>query len=170
MNQIWKRVLATLLLVIAALGFININKHYGIEYGAYFMLVLVLIPVINSFIRLYIWSKPFVSSRFNIFTAKYRRNLIIDLPSKIAYGKFIEVIENSNMVLETTNDSSFEIFAYTKLSFNTGGVNLYIQFQPTGELSSKMVVLSVSLMVFDDGKNHQVLIDLIDQFENSLTI
>tara|TARA_R110002050_G_scaffold41242_1_gene100053 strand:- start:43190 stop:43702 length:513 start_codon:yes stop_codon:yes gene_type:complete len=170
MKQFWKRVLAALLMGIVALGFIYINKSYGSEYGAFYMLLVVLMPGLNSFFRLYNWSKPFISSRYNIFTSKYRRNLTIDLPSKVAYGKFIEVIENSGMVLETTNDSSFELFAYTKSSLKTTGVNLYIQFLPLSEVCSKMAVLSVSFMIFDDGRSHQTLIDLIDEFENSLTI
>ena len=68
MSQFWKRVVATLLMIMVVLGFIGINKNYGSEYGAYFMMVLLLIPATNSFIRLYAWSKPFISSKFNVFT------------------------------------------------------------------------------------------------------
>jgi hypothetical protein len=169
MSQFWKRVVATLLMLVVVFGFISINKNYGSEYGAYYMLVLLLIPGINSFIRLYAWSKPFVSSRFNIYTAKYKRNLIVNLPLEIAYEKFIEVIENSNLVLEKADDEKLEIFVYKKSSWSSSGENMYISFEETDD-STRMVVLLVSYKLFDEDTSHQALTDLIDQFENSLII
>ena len=169
MSQFWKRVVATLLMLVVVFGFININKNYGSEYGAYYMMVLLSIPVINSFIRLYAWSKPFVSSRFNIYTAKYKRNLIVNLPLEIAYGKFIEVIENSNLVLDESNDDRLEIFVYKKSSWLSNGENMYINFEKA-DASTRMVVLLVSFKLFDEESSHKTLTDLIDQFENSLII
>jgi len=169
MSQFWKRVVATLLTVMVVLGFISINKNYGSEYGAYFMMVLLLIPATNSFIRLYAWSKPFISSKFNVFTTKYRRNLVVDLPQDIAYGKFVEVIENSDLVLDESNDTTFTIFAYKETGWISNGENMYIHFEKAGD-ATRMVFLSVSFKAFEDETNHRNLIDLIDQFENSLTI
>ena len=169
MSQFWKRVLATLLTGMVVIGFISINKNYGSEYGAYFMLVWLLIPATNSFIRLFAWSKPFVSSKYNIFTSQYKRKLIVNLPPEIAYGKFIEVIENSNLVLEESNDDLLEIFVYKKSSWLSNGENMYINFEKADD-STRMVVLLVSFKLFDEESSHKALTDLIDQFENSLII
>ena len=169
MSKFLKRIMIILVALGVGFGFVQINKTYGFEYGVYYMLMLLILSNSNSFIRLYSWSKPIVSSKFNFFTTKYEKKLIVNLPPEIAYGKFIEVIKNSNLILKTSDDKTLEIFTYKKVSWFSRGENMYISFEKSGD-SSRMNVLSVSFKVFNEEANHKTLIDLINEFENSLTI
>lgn len=163
------RVLATLVYVALAFITLHVRKTYGIKAATLILLIVFLIPILNRIIRYFYWSKPFIISNLNLFSTKYHKTLMVDLPKDIAFGKFVEVMNVSNLKVQKINHSDYEIFATTGLKWISFGENIYVKFEESNG-ASRLIFTSVSFKVFDMESNHNNLIDLINEFENSLII
>lgn len=163
------RVFATLAVGVITLIIIQVKETYGLRVGAPVIFLAFIVPIINGVIRYFSWSKSFISSKLNLFTTKYHRSLMVDLPMEDAFGKFVEVISESKFRVQKVSHSDFEIFAITGIKWVSLGENIYIKFENSNNVS-RMVFTSISFKGFDLESNHQNLIDLVNRFENSLTI
>lgn len=168
-KPIYHRLWAMGLLCLAGLIFIQISKHYGTGFAAIFFFTITGLSLFNILIRKYDWSESFLSSKWNFYTLKFQKRLIVDLPIGIAFGKFEEVILSSGFKVVKSDDKKFKINALSKYNLYSGGENLYVQFEEKQNIT-RMIFSSISFRIHDFNKNDENLQTLLSNFEDSLTI
>lgn len=128
------------------------------------------IPIFNLLGRNFIYLKKYYTSSINIFTAKFRYEKTFDISKELMFEKIKEVIHESEFRLKVADDDQYEILATTKLSFLSWGENLYISFEDQGE-ETVMKFCSVTLFqMFSWGRNQKNYKDLLQKFDDSLTV
>ncbi len=133
-------------------------------------IVLISLFLFNLLVRKVTWFKPYFTSKFNLFTTKFRMQKEFDIPKELMFQKLIEVIKNSNFKIVNVNEVNNEIFATSPFSLMSWGENLYIDFQEEKE-NTVMYFCSVTLFqIYSWGKNEQNYNKLVNDIEESLII
>jgi hypothetical protein len=116
------------------------------------------------------WSKPYFTSKYNIFTAKTRHRQELDFPKHLLFEKLIEIMPETGFKIRNINEDTGDIFATTPISWVSWGENIYIHLKET---NGKTMVDFCSTCLFQLsswGKNERNYDKLIEEFEKSLTI
>jgi hypothetical protein len=126
--------------------------------------------IFNLVIRKSLSFKNYFTSPYNILTSKVCNEKTIDIPKELLFEKIIEVIDHSNFKLADTYPDQFEILATSKITYKSWGENLYISFDTINN-ETVMKFCSVTLFqIYSWGKNEKNYADILNEFENSLTI
>ena len=114
--------------------------------------------------------KPYFTSKYNLFTSKFKFEKTYDIPIDLMFEKIIEVINNSKLRLIRTDNNTFEIMANTKMTLRSWGENIYISFEEKNG-NTKMKFCSAALFQFYAwGKNEENYDKLLSEIENSLIV
>lgn len=124
----------------------------------------------NSLVRKSPLFKGFFVSRFNIFNEKMTWEKEFDFDQDLLFNKIIEVINDSNFDLVTSDSDQGKIFAIAKMKSNSWGENLYFDFtSKDNHTVLKLTSASVlGMRVFGDTENNWN--KFMNDFEESLTI
>ncbi|MBI1183350.1 hypothetical protein GC194_03705 [bacterium] len=129
-----------------------------------------LLFVTNILIRNSLAFKGYFTSRYNIFTAKYRKKIVVDLPPDLAFEKIKELLEDSEFKLKASDATSRQLLAVTPISLLSWGENLYFDFYPAGNKTEVEICSAAMFQVYTWGRNERNFNRFISSFENSLTI
>ena len=114
--------------------------------------------------------KPYFTSKYNLFTSKYKFEKTYDIPKDLMFEKIIEVINHSKLRLIWTDTRTFEIMASTKMTLRSWGENIYISFEESNG-NTKMKFCSAALFqIYAWGKNEENYDKLLGEIENSLIV
>jgi len=116
------------------------------------------------------WSKPYFTSKYNIFVAKIRHREEFDFPKHLLFEKLVEIMPEAGFKIRKANEDMGDIFATTSLTWSSWGENIYISLQ---EVNGKTTLdfCSACLFQFSSwGKNESNYDNFIDEFEKSLII
>jgi len=159
--------IATLVLIV---GVTVITKNkFGIDLTIQMFIGLLILNIGNLVFRNFTWSKPWLLSRFNIFSSKYHQKLRIKLSKEIAFAKFLEVLQSTNFQVVKVDNKNLEIFARAEFNFPSGGENLYLSFTGEGR-ESQLSFYSASPRIYDFYKNHENYQKVMNAFDDALTI
>ena len=124
----------------------------------------------NSLVRKSPLFKGYFVSRFNIFNEKMTWEKEFDFEQDLLFNKIIEVINDSNFDLVTSDSGQGKIFAIAKMKSNSWGENLYFDFtSKDNHTVLKLTSASVlGMRVFGDTENNWN--KFMNDFEESLTI
>ena len=124
----------------------------------------------NSLVRKSPLFKGYFVSRFNIFNEKMTWEKEFDFEQDLLFNQIIEVINDSNFDLVTSDSDQGKIFAIAKMKSNSWGENLYFDFtSKDNHTVLKLTSASVlGMRVFGDTENNWN--KFMNDFEESLTI
>jgi len=134
------------------------------------IIICVFLFAFHFLIRKNIRFKKYFTSRYNIFSGKYRTELVYDMPVKLFYEKVKEVVENSTLKLKYSNDEKFQLFAITPVGWRSWGENVYIDFEEDGGRTKMKFCSAAVLGMISWGKNEGNYTHLIRNIEESLII
>ncbi len=114
--------------------------------------------------------RPYFTSSYNLFTAKIRRQDEFDIAKDILFDKLVEVLSDAGFTVRYTDKGKGVLFATSRISMFSWGENIYVDMT---EKDNKTVVDFCSASFFGAvswGRNEKNYKDLLETFENSLTI
>ena len=124
----------------------------------------------NSIVRSKISFKPYFLSKWNFFSAKYRKDIEFDIPIELVFDKLLEVFSEKPFKLRYANKDTFEIFSTTGYSWKSWGENIYIQLVMLDD-NTIIKFNSVSLFgIYTRGKNEENFEGVLQKIEDSLTV
>ena len=160
------------MLIIAAFSIILVEKAFE-HNNLIYQIILI------SFFCLFLFSflvrkiarfKPFFTSKYNLFTSKYRSEIVFEFSKELLFHKIIEVLEDSGFNVMHTHKDKGKIFATSPITWLSWGENIYIDLE---EANGKTVMKFCSASffgIYSWGKNEQNYDKLINKFEESLVI
>lgn len=95
--------------------------------------VSVLIFTFNFSVRKMASFKGYFTSRYNFLTEKIRLEKTFELPVDLLFDKVVEVINDSEFELKKSEKDNKQIFAISKINFNSWGENIYFEFESKGD-------------------------------------
>lgn len=164
-----KHFLVICLIVIASLLIGNYTQPNSslIFYIPFIILSLAIFNLINRNSPSF---QPYFTSKYNLFTSKFKFEKVYDIPIDLMFEKIIEVMNNSKFRLIRTDHKSFEIMANTKITFKSWGENIYINFEEMNG-NTRMKFCSATLFqIYSWGKNEENYNKLLIEIENSLIV
>jgi len=132
--------------------------------------VTISIFLLNILSRNSIAFKPYFTSKWNIFTSKFRKDFQTEIPSELIFDKLLEVIENSQFKLKYADKKKFEILATSEFTFNSWGENIYITLLESGPINVVRFESVTLFQMYSWGKNEKNFNKFLEQMEDSLTI
>jgi len=163
-----KHTLALVFLIISTVFITRYNLNDNIL--KVFCLVTISLFIFNLIFRKSLALKKYFTSRYNVFTSKFRSEKVYDISAELMFEKIIEVINNSNFKLAGTESNNFSILATSSISFSSWGESLYINFDNSKD-GCVMRFCSVTLFgVYSWGKNENNYHEILKQIDDSLTI
>ena len=148
----------------------NFNKDASYTFTIALAAVAAFLIGFNSLVRKSPLFKGYFVSRFNIFNEKMTWEKEFDFEQDLLFNKIIEVINDSNFDLVTSDSGQGKIFAIAKMKSNSWGENLYFDFtSKDNHTVLKLTSASVlGMRVFGDTENNWN--KFMNDFEESLTI
>lgn len=124
----------------------------------------------NLAVRRRLSFEKYFTSRFNPFTAKKRAEMAFDWPRALLFEKLIEVLGHSSFRLAESDRDQFRILATTGLTWTSWGENVYIELEQKGGQTVLQCCSTTLFQVYSWERNEKNFRDLLDEFEQSLTI
>jgi hypothetical protein len=159
-------VIAVALIITQSFFFLPMSDNLKIL----FVVLVLSVFIISYFGRREIWFKPYFTSRFNIFAAKFRQHQEFDFSKDILFEKLIEVLQLSGFKIVYKDMHKGEIFATSPISLSSWGENIYIDINETNNKCILNFCSVCFFQIYSWGKNERNYQNLIQEFEESLII
>lgn len=134
------------------------------------LIVLASFFMFNFAVRKSLSFKNYFTHKYNPFTSKYRSEVHFDISEDLMFEKVIEVLEDSPFKLAKADEQKLEILAYTNISLQSWGENLYVSFETVGGETIMKVSSVTFFQVLSWGKNKSNTQKLLSAIESSLTV
>jgi len=148
----------------------NFNKDASYTFTIALAAVAAFLIGFNSLVRKSPLFKGYFVSRFNIFNEKMTWEKEFDFEQELLFNKIMEVIDDSNFDLVSSDSAQGKIFAIAKMKSNSWGENLYFDFT-SKDNHTVLKLTSTSVFgwrLFGDTENNWN--KFMNDFEESLTI
>lgn len=148
----------------------NFNKDASYTFTIALAAVAAFLIGFNSLVRKSPLFKGYFISRFNIFSEKMTWEKEFDFDQELLFNKIMEVIDDSNFELVSSDSAQGKIFAIAKMKPNSWGENLYFDFT-SKDNHTVLKLTSTSVFgwrLFGDTENNWN--KFMNDFEESLTI
>ena len=126
--------------------------------------------IFNLLIRRSLSFKSYFTSKYNLFTAKFRHEQSFDISKELMFEKMVEIIDTSKFKLVEVDLEKLEILAISPITFTSWGENLYIDFETKGNQTVMNFCSTTFFQIYEWGKNEKNYVYLLDEFESSLTV
>ena len=161
------RTLKNILVVLAIAAFVIASSDTMIFSLA---LINIIILSFNLLARRSLAFKTYFLSRLNIFSAHFGKKFEVEIPAELAFGKILEVIDDSGLKLVTADKDKLEILAISKLSWKSWGENIYFSLKDTGENTLINFDSAALFQIYTWGKNEDNYAVFLRKLEDSFTI
>lgn len=166
----FKHLIAMLIIVALSITLVELAfEHDNVIYK--------IIPILLLFMFVFSFSvrkiarfKPLFTSRYNIFTSKFRSNVEFSFSKKLLFHKIIEVLEDSGFNVKHTHEDKGEIFATSPITWLSWGENIYIDLEEVDGMTVMKFCSASFFGIYSWGKNEQNYNKLLNKFEESLVI
>lgn len=116
------------------------------------------------------WFQPYFTSKYNIFTSKFRNEKVYDFPKDILFHKTLEVLNHSKFRVLNYDENKGVIFATSPMTWLSWGENIYVNFKESDN-DVTLNFCSASLFgIYSWGKNEENYKTLVNNFNESLII
>ena len=144
------------------------NKVDFIFQGMIFILILLF--MFNLIARNYLIFKSYFTSPFNILIESQKETFKYDLSKDLMLPKLIESIKRSKLHLTQKNEEMGSILATSSMSWKSWGENVYITLIQKENYTEVILEMTTISQVTSWGRNKKHHSNILNQFENSLTI
>ena len=160
-------IIVIILITVIILPFLTRFNH-RISYIIAFCFAVIF--VFNLITRYFMIFKTYFLSNYNLFSSKFQKDVIYDIPKELLMKKVIESINESEFKIKFIDNDNFKIFAISSTTFQSWGENIYIDFiDKKGETLLKFNSVAIS-QIYSWGKNKENYKKIINEIEKSLTI
>jgi hypothetical protein len=163
----------TLFLSLFFLIFYKLIAYYSGEkwLSLFVFLPLILLLIINLFLRKKLRYKNWFLSSLNIFLDRKTEIVKLDFTSDLLFEKLLEVIEESSFKILDISHEKLQIVCGTNPNLKTWGENIYIQLHQIEEDSTNVEFISTTIFGGNSLKrNDKNFEKFMQSFEESLTI
>lgn len=152
--------------------YLHLNHQPGDSDFVIQLVVFILLPffVFNMFARKYLVFKPYFTSKFNIMLECQKETFKYDLSKDLMFAKLIETVDSGKLHLEQTDEEAGLILATTSLSFKSWGENVYFTLNQKDNYTEVTLEMTTISQMSSWGKNRTNYRNILNQFEESLTI
>jgi hypothetical protein len=105
-----------------------------------------------------------------MFSAKFSKEITVDIPADLAYDKVIEVIEESGFNLIVADKEKLEILAVSKTSWKSWGENIYFLLEGMDSGTTIKFNSAALFQIYTWGKNEDNYKAFFQKLEESFTI
>ncbi len=161
----------TVILVLGTLAFIMFYDFQGKD--IFLKTIVIIIPMLfllNIFMRNSLKFKNYFTSRYNIFTSKYRYSEAFDLSEDLLFDKVSEVVAQSNYKVSGVNKNRHQILLTTGFSLSSWGENVYIEVKTVGNKTVMNLCSVTFFQIVSWGKNRKNIRKLTGEIESSFII
>jgi len=162
------------ILVLILISLISSFILYYLKSNNTFIIIFIFLTIgffiFNFTIRKSLKFKSYFTSKYNLFTTKFRYKKSYDISRDLMFEKVIEVVNNSNFKLVETDNEKPEILAITTITFRSWGENLYIGFETIGNETIMNFCSTTLFQLYSWGKNEKNYNNLINEIDKSLII
>lgn len=163
----------TLFLSLLFFVFYKIVAYYSGEkwLSLFVFLPLILLLIVNLFLRKKLRYKNWFLSSLNIFLDRKTEVVKLEFTSDLLFEKLLEVIEESSFNLLDISHEKLQIACGTNPNFKTWGENIYIQLYRIEEDTTKVEFISTTIFGGSSlNRNEKNFEKFMQSFEESLTI